>query len=306
MTLPPCQLSVVVPVYNEDMGTLSGMLCAIVREARTATGKEVELVVVDDGSDEDIAGVFRDSRDPLTRVVTLTRNFGHQAAISAGLRAARGDAVIVMDADGQDPPELIPEMVNLWRAGYEIVSAVRRHRDEPPWRAAGRRWFYRALNAISEVPLTPDVGDFRLLDRAVVDAVNALPETHRYVRGLVKWVGFREVTIPYDRPARTHGASKYTAAKLARLAVDGVTSFSTWPLYLVSLCGLGLSLLAGVLVGYGMVGLLRGHAPRGWSSVFVAVAGLAGVQLLALGIVGVYVGRIYEEVKRRPAYVVRK
>jgi dolichol-phosphate mannosyltransferase len=240
------------------------------------------------------------------RIVRFTRNFGHQAAVTAGIEHARGAAVVVIDADLQDPPEVIPDLVAQWRAGFDVVSAVRVARDgESPVRLLAIKLFYRLLRNMSSVDLTPDVGDFRLLDRRVADALNRLPERNRYVRGLIRWLGFRHTEVPYRRAGRYAGSTKYPYSKLVRLALDGITSFSTVPLRLVVYLGFAISGLSIVLIAYALWGrLVSGETPAGWTSVFVLLAFLSGVQLVAIGILGTYVSRIFEEVKARPAYIV--
>jgi dolichol-phosphate mannosyltransferase len=244
--------------------------------------------------------------DPRVRVIRLSRNFGHQAAVTAGIEHARGRAIVVIDADLQDPPEVIPDLLAQWRAGFEVVSAVRATREgESAIRLLLIKIFYRILRRISAVDLTPDVGDFRLIDRRVADALNRLPERNRYVRGLIRWLGFRHTDVRYDRASRFAGTTKYPYTKLVRLALDGITSFSTFPLRLVTYLGFAVAALSLFLVVYGLCGwVLRGDAAPGWASVFVAVAFFAGVQLVATGILGAYITRIFEEVKARPLYVV--
>ncbi len=301
----PPELSVVVPIYNERavLGELEQRLVSVL----AASSPDYEIVFVDDGSmDESPAMLlaFAD-RNPRVRVLRFSRNFGHQAAVTAGIEHARGRAVVVIDADLQDPPEVIPELVARWRDGFEVVSAVRRERPgETALRLFLIRLFYRVMQRIASVDMTPDVGDFRLIDRRVADALNRLPERNRYVRGLIRWLGFRHTEVRYDRAERFGGETKYPYAKLVRLALDGVTAFSNFPLQLVAYLGFAVFALSLLLVAYAVVGrLFGGHTPAGWASVFAAVAFLSGVQLVALGILGAYVSRIFEEVKGRPLYV---
>jgi dolichol-phosphate mannosyltransferase len=238
--------------------------------------------------------------------VIFARNFGHQLAVTAGLDYSRGDAVVIIDADLQDPPEVIADLVAQWREGFEVVSAVRTVREgESPVRLFLIRTFYRIMQRISSVDMTPDVGDFRLLDRRVVDALNRLPERNRYVRGLIRWLGFRHCEVPYRRAGRFAGETKYPYTKLLRLALDGITSFSTVPLKAVAYFGLIVSALSLLLIGYALYGrFVEGRPPQGWTSVFVATAFFSGVQLVALGVLGAYLSRIFEEVKGRPVYVI--
>jgi dolichol-phosphate mannosyltransferase len=300
------ELSVVVPVYNER-AVLVGLLQRLATVLEAAC-PDHELIFVDDGSSDESPAILLDAadRNPRMRVLRFSRNFGHQAAVTAGIERARGRAVVVIDADLQDPPEVIPALLAKWREGFEVVSAVR---TERPGESATRlfliRTFYRMLRRIASVDITPDVGDFRLLDRRVADALNRLPERNRYVRGLIRWLGFRHAEVPYKRAARLGGETKYPYTKLVRLGLAGVTAFSNLPLQLVAWLGFGVFGLSLLLVLYGLFGrLLGGHTPAGWASVFVAVAFFSGVQLVALGILGAYVSRIFEEVKGRPLYVI--
>jgi glycosyltransferase involved in cell wall biosynthesis len=300
------ELSVVVPVYDEE--EVLPEFHRRVQAVLASCALEHELIYVDDGSRDASPAILlaAAAADPRVRVLCFSRNFGHQAAVTAGIEHARGDAVVVIDADLQDPPEVIPELIAQWRAGFEVVSAVRAVREgESAVRLALIKIFYRLLQRISTVDLTPDVGDFRLLDRRVADALNRLPERNRYVRGLVRWLGFRHVEVPYRRAGRYAGTTKYPYIKLVRLALDGITSFSTVPLTLVTYLGFAVSALSVLLVAYALYGrFIIGRNPEGWTSVFVAVAFLSGIQLVAIGVLGAYVGRIFAEVKGRPLYVI--
>lgn len=268
-----------------------------------------ELVYVDDGSRDGTRAALErlQTDDERVRLVCLSRNFGHQVAISAGLDHARGEAVAVIDADLQDPPELIPEMVARWRDGYDVVYGARAtRRGEPAARLAAIRAFYWLLNRISDTEIPLDVGDFRLMDRRVVDAIVAMPERDRFLRGMVSWVGLRQVALPYSRDPRHAGATKYSVVRLVGLALDGILSFSVAPLRLAVWLGFLTSTLALAGIVYALVGWTLGTAPRGWPTVFIAVLFLGGVQLIALGIIGEYIGRIYREAKRRPLYLVER
>ena len=299
-------LSVVVPIYNE--GAVLPALESRLLPVLAAACPDYEVVFVDDGSVDESPAILLAvaARDPRVRVLRFSRNFGHQAAVTAGIEHARGRAVVVIDADLQDPPEVIPELLAKWREGFEVVSAVRAERlGEPPLRLFLIKTFYRLMQRIASVDMTPDVGDFRLIDRRVADALNRLPERNRYVRGLVRWLGFRHAEVRYTRAERFSGETKYPFTKLVRLALDGVTAFSNLPLQLVAYLGFAVFGLSLVLVLYALAGrIFSGETPAGWTSVFVAVAFLSGVQLVALGILGAYVSRIFEEVKARPLYVI--
>jgi dolichol-phosphate mannosyltransferase len=300
--------SFVLPVFDEE-ASLPELYRRLAAVADGLDG-EVEILFVDDGSRDATAALLLDlhGRDPRVKVLRLSRNFGHQVALSAGLDAAAGDAVIIMDADLQDPPELVPELVAKWREGYEIVYAVREDRRvEPLWRRSTISLAYRLLARMSEVEIPVDAGDFRLVDRRALDAFKALRESNRYVRGMFSWVGFRQVGVPYTREARFGGKTKYPLRKLIRLGSDGLLSFSDTPLRVSLVLGFVVSIGA-FLLGTTTI-VLRilniGYVP-GWTSIVTVVTFLGGVQLVVIGMLGLYVGRIYDEVKRRPLYLVRE
>jgi polyisoprenyl-phosphate glycosyltransferase len=299
-------VSVVVPCYQEEE-VLPESHARLTR-ASESLGCDYEILYVDDGSRDGTLAVLRELHrsDPRVRVVALSRNFGHQVAISAGLDVARGDAVVVIDADLQDPPELIPELVARWKEGNEVVYGSRTARRGE---SAPRLWitdlYYRTLGRLSDVAIPEEAGDFRLLDRRVVDVLKAMPERDRYLRGMVSWIGFRQRPVPYVRDARAAGKGHYSLARLARLGIDGLTSFSSAPIRGVTWLGVAL----GGLSVTGILILLALHflsAARfgPWTVAALGMTFLAGVQLVALGLVGEYVGQIYREVKRRPPYVV--
>jgi len=304
---PKPEISVVVPCYNEEV-----VLPETIRrltETLEKLGRAYEIVCVDDGSRDGTPRVLAElhASDPRILVVRMSRNFGHQMAISAGLEYARGAAVVLIDADLQDPPELIAEMVAQWRQGTDVVYGTRRTRDgETTFKALTAKWFYRFINHLSEVEIPLDSGDFRLLDRRVVEALLAMPERDRFVRGMVSWVGFRQASLLYDRAPRKAGESKYTLRKMARFAVDGILSFSIAPLRLATVAG-GAALaitFAGAVVA--LAAGLAGRWMAAWGWLLLAILFLSGVQLLCLGIVGEYLGRNYAENKRRPLYFVRE
>jgi len=239
--------------------------------------------------------------------VALSRNFGHQPAVSAGLSLARGKAVVIIDADLQDPPELIPEMVKLWQTGSEVVYGVRESREgESPFKVLSARLFYRLINRLSDVEIPTDTGDFRLIDRRVVDVMLSMPERHRLLRGICSWVGFVQTPLRYNRSARFAGETKYPLKKMLGLAADGIISFSVVPLRLMTLAG-GLTAVLSVLgiVWALAVRTLTHEWVAGWATLFIGVLFLSGMQMMCLGIMGEYVGRIYTEVKQRPLFVIR-
>lgn len=301
-------LSVVAPLYNEE-----GNVAELVRRLRAAADATpgidgYELVLVDDGSTDRTAELLLAAAriDPRIVVVRLSRNFGHQLAATAGLDTARGDAVVLIDADLQDPPELIPAMVERWQAGFDVVYAVRRsRRGESAFKVWTARFFYRTTRRLTKVAIPVDTGDFRLMSRRVVDALKAIRERHRFIRGLVSWVGFEQTAIEYDRDPRFSGTTKYPFSKMLRFAIDGITSFSDVPLRFASYFGFGVSGIAFVvaLVEIG-VRIFTGYNVPGYTSTIFAILFLGGVQLIGIGILGEYVGRIYEEIKARPLYLI--
>ena len=309
---PSSLISVVVPCYNEE---------PVIRETHRrlvevlkglGPGADFELIYVDDGSRDEtplILGELSDA-DARVRVIRLSRNFGHQIAVTAGLEHSRGAAVVIIDADLQDPPEVILQMVEAWRGGADVAYGLRTERaGETHFKLWTAKLFYRLINRLSKVQIPLDTGDFRLMDRRVVEALLAMPERDRFIRGMVAWVGFRQVPVAYARAARFAGTSKYPLLKMLKFAADGVLSFSFAPLRLAIWTGFG-------AIGVAFLGILyalalrfffdESHWVRGWTSLFVAVLFMGGVQLISLGIMGEYVGRIYGEVKGRPLYFVRE
>jgi dolichol-phosphate mannosyltransferase len=299
-------LSLVIPVLNEE-AVIPELERRLV-EFLAVVGVTWEVVFVDDGSTDRSRELLRTlaERDPRFGLVALSRNFGHQLAITAGLDHAHGEAVVVMDADLQDPPEVVGEMLARYREGFDVVYGVRRRRHDETWfKRTTAAAFYRLLRAMVGVPIQLDAGDFRLMSRRVVVALRSLSEAHRFVRGMVAWVGFRQTAVLYDRPGRFAGETHYPLRRMIRFAVDGMTSFSAFPLRIATYLGI----LAGALgigtAAWVVVAKLSGaYAVPGWATIMVAVCLAASAQLLMTGILGEYVGRIYEEVKRRPLYLV--
>lgn len=300
--------SIVAPVYNEVESILQ--LWRRVREVMDKLGEPWELLIIDDGSTDGSTEAIERlaERDRRVRPVIFSRNFGHQIAVTAGLDYSRGRAVIIIDADLQDPPELLPELAAKWKEGFEVVYAVRAEREGESWfKRTTASVFYRLIYRITDVRIPLDTGDFRLLDRRVVDTLDEMRERHRFLRGMSAWVGYRQIGVPYRRAARFAGETKYPFRKMLRLALNAVTSFSHFPLqiatYLGFLCA-GLSAAAIVAV----VGLrLSGNqAFFGQATTLIAVLFLGGIQLISLGLLGEYLGRVYDEVKGRPLYIVRR
>jgi glycosyltransferase involved in cell wall biosynthesis len=298
-------LSVVAPMLDEE--ALASAFHARVAVALGDT--PFELVIVDDGSRDRTPEILDRiaSRDPRVRVLHLSRPFGHQLALTCGLDHARGDAVVLIDGDLQDPPEVIPALVERWREGIDVVVAKRRTRPgETRLKLATARAFYAVMGRLAQVPLEPNAGDFRLLDRQVVDALAGLRERNRFLRGMTAWVGFESAVVEYDRAVRGSGATKFPMRRMVRFAWDGVSSFSHVPLQLATLLGGLFSLIALALLPLTVVARYAGIYERGVPSVLFAVLLIGGIQLMTLGVIGEYVGRIYDEVKRRPLYVVKK
>jgi dolichol-phosphate mannosyltransferase len=301
------ELSVVVPVYNEEESVPE--LYRRLTAALSGVVQSFEVVLVDDGSNDRTWEMIRDlaARDDRVKGLSFSRNFGHQMAFTAGLDHADGDAVVIMDADLQDPPELLPELVARWREGYDVVYAVRaRRHGETAFKLFTAAVFYRLLRRITRVDIPVDTGDFRLMSRKAVGAFRRMPERHRFTRGMVAWLGFRQVGVPYARAARHAGETKYPLRKMLRLASDGITSFSYLPLQLATWVGLATSGVALLALVVAVAVRVSGGTMPAWAIAAAALALLGGLQLVAVGLVGEYLGRVLDEVKRRPLYLVRE
>ncbi|MCW1969965.1 MAG: glycosyltransferase family 2 protein [Anaerolineae bacterium] len=303
--------TIIAPVHNEE--PVLDELHRRVAEVMSQTGEgpdSWELVLVDDGSTDRSAEIMAalNRKDPRVKGISLSRNFGFQVAVTCGLDHAQGDAVILIDADLQDPPEVILQMIEKWREGYDVAYGVRGEREGETWfKKTSASYFYRLIHSITSVKIPVDTGDFRLMDRKVVDAIRQLPEKHRFLRGMVSWVGFRQIGVVYRRHPRYAGNTKFTLRKMVKFATDAITSFSYVPLQLATWAGFaiaGLGLLAIVVV---ILGRLSGAAEfRGQATTLVSVLFLGGIQLVCLGILGEYLGRIYDEVKGRPLYLIQE
>ncbi len=304
MTRP--RISIVAPAYNEE--EVLPEFYRRVREVMDSVGEPWELILVNDGSRDNTLAVMRElhEKDPRVKIVSFSRNFGHQLAITAGLDYASGDAVVIIDADLQDPPEVIPELIAKWREGYDVVYAVRKERKGESWfKEWTAKFFYRLIYRITDVDIPKDTGDFRLMDRKVVEALRTMRERNRFMRGLSVWVGFKQTGVYYVREPRFAGETKYPFRKMLKFALDAITSFSYVPLQLATYTGFaiaGLSLVAVLVAVY--LRLTTGRALLGQATTLVAVLFLGGIQLIFLGIIGEYLGRIYDEVKARPLYIV--
>ncbi|MGA2937170.1 MAG: glycosyltransferase family 2 protein [Syntrophobacteraceae bacterium] len=302
-------LSVVIPCYNEEevIGETMKRLKAFCSEL---VNLDAELIFVDDGSSDRTRELIKSfaAEDSRIRLIGFARNFGHQIAATAGIDAACGDAVVLIDADLQDPPEVVHEMIAKWREGYDVVYGTRIERPgESAFKLATAHGFYRLLNRLSDIPIPLDTGDFRLMSRHVANALRAMPERDRFLRGMVSWVGFKQTALPYKRAERFAGESKWPLRKMLRFAIDGILSFSTRPLQMsVDLGMLCASLaLVGILYALGLR-LFTNIWVEGWTALIIAVLFIGGVQLICVGILGEYIGRIYSEVKNRPLYIVQE
>jgi len=303
---PRPALSVVAPCYNEE-GGVEAFARRMAAACRAAAGEDFELLLVNDGSRDTTWPKIEAlaAGDPRIAGVNLARNHGHQLAVTAGLALARGARVMVIDADLQDPPELLTEMMAVMDQGYDVVYGKRRTRaSESVFKLATASLFYRLLNKLAEVDIPRDTGDFRLMSRRTVDRLNAMPERDRFIRGMVAWLGGRQTELLYDRDARHAGVTNYTLGRMIRLAVDGVTSFSTLPLRLAGLLALAGVFLAGLIFLYAIVAFFTGTVAKGWTSLALITVFFATAQLACLGVLGAYLGRTYMQVKGRPLFMV--
>lgn len=300
------EYSIVIPIYNEEQALPE--LHSRVRDLLDRLDGPAEVILVDDGSRDHSLQLMLDIHrvDSRFKVLELSRNFGHQIAISAGLDVAAGDAVIVMDGDLQDPPEVVLEMATKWREGYDVVHAVREQRLGETWaKRTMAAWFYRLHRRIANMDTPADAGDFRLVDRKALDAFRDMGERNRYVRGMFGWIGFHQTCIRYVRQERFAGRPAYSFWMSLRLAVDAMVSFSNMPLRLALSAGIAVSAFAAVYGLLALVARIEGHTVPGWTSLAVLTCFLGGIQLMVLGVMGEYLGRIYDEAKRRPLYIVR-
>jgi dolichol-phosphate mannosyltransferase len=302
------KVSLVVPVFNEE-AVISAFYERASRAMASLDGLSYEIIFVDDGSRD---GTYRQlvefaAADPHVRVVKFSRNFGHQIAITAGIDHARGDCVVIIDADLQDPPEVVGSMVQKWRQGYDVVYGVRSDRaGETRMKLATASAFYQLLGTLTNIQIPANVGDFRLISRRVVEQLKLLKEKDRFVRGLVSWVGFKQTGVSYHRDARFAGETKYPFRRMIKFAFDGITSFSTLPLKFATWTGYITAVLAVLYLIYVLVAKLLGQTVQGWTTIMVAMLFIGSVQLICLGILGEYLGRVFNEVKPRPMYVVEE
>jgi polyisoprenyl-phosphate glycosyltransferase len=297
-------LSVVAPMYEEE----DIVRPFVARVAAALAGEQFELIVVDDGSTDGTRGALAAvaKEDERVKVISLSRNFGHQAALTAGLEHASGDVVVMLDGDLQDPPEVIPQLLERWREGAEVVYAVREARPgETLFKTTSAAWFYKLFGRLASVDLAAQSGDFRLMDRRALDVLLAMPERNRFLRGMSVWVGFTQTAVPFVRDPRTTGQTKYTLRKMLRFSFDAITSFSYTPLQWATFLGFVCSALAFLGIPLTVIARYTNIYTRGIPSLILVVLLLGGIQLICVGIIGEYVARIYDEVKHRPLYVVR-
>ena len=304
------KLSVIVPMYCEEavIGECYKRLTNIMKKI---DNYNYEIIVVNDGSKDNTLEILEEiaQKDKNVKVISFSRNFGHQAAVTAGLKNVTGDAIVIIDADLQDPPELIPEMLQLWEQGNEVIYAKRKTRKgESAFKLLTAKMFYSTLNALSDVEIPKDTGDFRLVDRKVVDTINQMPEHNKFLRGLFSWVGYKQVPFEYERQERYAGKTKYPLRKMIKLASDGIISFSTKPLKLVGTLGIISIVISILILIYALLSYVfkLNNLSPGWTSIMVAITFFAGVQLLSIWIMSEYIGRIYDEAKERPQYIINK
>ncbi len=304
------KISVVIPMYYEEE-VVKECYSKMTEVLQKINEYDYELICVDDGSRDKTLQILEQLavNDEKLKVISFTRNFGHQCAVAAGLKYVSGDVVVIIDADLQDPPELIPEMLKLWEQGNEVVYGKRKNREgESAFKLFTAKIFYKTLNALSDVDIPRDTGDFRLVDRKVVDVMNSMPEHNKFLRGLWGWIGFKQVPYEYERKERVAGKTKYPLKKMLKLASDGIIGFSTKPLKIVGLLGIISIFISIAILIYSLISYAYGlnNLTAGWTSIMVTITLFSGVQLFSIWIMSEYIGRIYDESKRRPEYIVEK
>lgn len=304
------KISVIIPMYYEE-AVAEECYNRVSTVLKNIENYEYEIIFVNDGSKDKTLEILENisKKDSNVKIISFSRNFGHQAAVTAGIKYVTGDAVVIIDADLQDPPELIPEMVKLWEQGNEVIYGKRKIRvGESKFKLLTAKMFYKTLNALSDVEIPKDTGDFRLVDRKVIDVVNAMPEHNKFLRGLFSWVGFKQTAYEYERKERFAGKTKYPLKKMLKLAADGIISFSTKPLKIVGGLGIISIILSLVILIYSLISYIfqLNNLTAGWTSIMVAITLFSGVQLLSIWIMSEYIARIYDETKNRPQYVIDK
>ena len=304
------KISIVIPMYHEEE-VVNECYNRITNVSQSLDNYDYEIIFINDGSKDKTLELLESiaEEDKRVKVISFSRNFGHQCAVTAGLQYVTGDAVVIIDADLQDPPELIPEMISLWEQGNDVIYGKRKKRDgESKFKLFTASMFYKTLNALSDVEIPRDTGDFRLVDRKVVDVINAMPEHNKFLRGLFSWVGYNQYAYEYDRKERYAGKTKYPLKKMLKLASDGIISFSTKPLKILGGLGLISILISFIILIYAIISFaceLNDITP-GWTSLMVAITFFSGVQLLSVWMISEYIGRIYDETKKRPQYIIDK
>ena len=304
------KLSIIIPMYYEEK-VVNECYKRLKQMVEKLKGYDYELIFVNDGSKDNTLNLLEEiaKNNNKVKIISFSRNFGHQAAVTAGLKYATGDAIVIIDADLQDPPEKIPEMLKLWEQGNEVIYAKRKSRKgESAFKLLTAKMFYNTLDALSDVEIPKDTGDFRLVDRKVVNTINEMPEHNKFLRGLFSWVGYKQIPFEYERQERFAGKTKYPLKKMLKLASDGIISFSTKPLRLVGYVGIFSIILSFIILIYSLVSFAfnLNNLTAGWTSIMVTVTFFAGVQLLSIWIISEYIGRIYDESKNRPQYIIDK
>ena len=302
------KLSIIIPMYYEEK-VVNECYKRLKQMVEKLKGYDYELIFVNDGSKDNTLNLLEEiaKNNNKVKIISFSRNFGHQAAVTAGLKYVTGDAIVIIDADLQDPPEEIPEMLKLWEQGYEVIYGKRKSRKgESAFKLLTAKMFYNTLDALSDVEIPKDTGDFRLVDRKVVNTINEMPEHNKFLRGLFSWVGYKQIPFEYERKERFAGKTKYPLKKMLKLASDGIISFSTKPLKLVGYVGIVSILLSLIILIYSLVSFAfnLNNLTAGWTSIMVTVTFFAGVQLLSIWIISEYIGRIYDESKNRPQYII--
>ena len=304
------KISVVIPMYYEEK-VVEECYRRVKENLAKLENYDHEIIFVNDGSKDKTLELLENiaSQDANVKVISFSRNFGHQAAVTAGLQYVTGDAIVIIDADLQDPPELISDMIKLWEDGNEVIYGKRKSRKgESTFKLLSAKMFYKTLNALSDVEIPKDTGDFRLVDRKVVDTINLLPEHNKFLRGLFSWVGYKQCAFEYERKERFAGETKYPLKKMLKLAADGIISFSTKPLKIMGMLGIFAIIISMLLLIYALISfaLKLNHLSAGWTSIMVAITFFAGVQLTSIWVMSEYIGRIYDETKQRPQYIIDK
>lgn len=304
------KLSIVIPMYCEEE-VANECYNRLTKVCKSIENYEYELIFVDDGSADKTLSILEElaTNDKNVKVVSFSRNFGHQCAVTAGLKYVTGDAIVIIDSDLQDPPELIPEMLKFWEEGNKVIYGKRKKREgESRFKLLSATMFYKTLNALSDVDIPKDTGDFRLVDREVVNTINSLPEHNKFLRGLFSWVGYKQYAFEYERKERFAGKTKYPLKKMLKLAGDGIVSFSTKPLKILGSLGLISILISFIILIYALLSFVLdwNNITAGWTSLMVAITFFAGVQLLSIWMISEYIGRIYDETKQRPQYIIEK